>query len=255
MRTLHHYDSIGLLSPSKRTDAGYRLYDDADLERLQQILLFRELEFPLSDIREIMEAANFDRKKALEQQLELLEIKRDRLDGLVELARSLVKEIAAKREVNAKTGEDAMSEMRMMGNGSTKMAFDAFDTTKMDEYAARAKASWGKTAEYAEYEKKSAGRTREEEADKGAQLMALFEPFGKMAADGADPSCAQAIAQAKIIQDFISENFYSCSLQVFAQLGMAYGAGGEFTENINKAAGPGAAEFAAKAVAAYCAKA
>lgn len=230
-RTLHHYDAIGLLNPAERTDAGYRLYDEADLEKLQQILLFRELEFPLSDIRKIMKAPDFDKKRALEQQLELLEIRRERLDSLIELARSL------------------------MSEEKTTMNFDAFDTSKMDEYAARAKASWGKTAEYKEYEQRSAGRTRAEEADKGAQLMALFEPFGRMAAEGADPTGSEAIGQAKRIRDFISANFYTCSIHVFAQLGMSYGAGGEFTENINKAAGPGAAEFAAKAVAAYCEKA
>lgn len=231
VRTLHHYDSLGLLVPSERTDAGYRLYGEADLEKLQQILLFRELEFSLSDIRRITETPDFDRKRALEQQLELLKMKRERIDGLIDLARSLMK-------------EEKMT-----------MNFDAFDTEKMDEYAARAKASWGKTAEYAEYEQKSAGRTRAEEADKGAQLMALFEPFGRMAAEGVDPASAEAVAQAKRIQDFISENFYTCSIQVFAQLGMSYGAGGEFTENIDKAAGSGAGEFAAKAVAAYCARA
>lgn len=231
VRTLHHYDSIGLLVPSVRTDAGYRLYGETDLEKLQQILLFRELEFSLTDIRCIMETPGFDRKRAFEQQLELLEIKRERIDGLIDLAHSLIRE------------------------EKTTMKFDAFDTEKMDEYAARAKASWGKTAEYAEYEQKNAGRTRAEEADKGAQLMALFEPFGRMAAEGVDPASAEAVAQAKRIQDFISENFYTCSIQVFAQLGMSYGAGGEFTENIDKAAGSGAGEFAAKAVAAYCARA
>lgn len=238
VRTLHHYDSIGLLVPSERTDAGYRLYGAADLERLQQILLFRELEFSLSDIRSIMETPGFDRKRALGQQLELLEMKRERIDSLIDLARSLMGK-----------------ENSLMSKEKTEMSFDAFDTSKMDEYAARAKASWGKTAEYAEYEQKSAGRTRAEEADKGAQLMALFEPFGRMAAEGVDPASAEAVAQAKRIQDFITENFYTCSIHVFAQLGMSYGAGGEFTENIDKAAGSGAGEFAAKAVAAYCARA
>lgn len=129
-RTLRHYDSIGLLEPSARSDAGYRLYSEADMERLQQILLFRELEFPLSVIREILEAPDFNRKKALEQQIELLKLKRDRMDGLIELARSLMREERA------------------------KVDFEAFDTSKMEEYAARAKASWGKTQEYAEFERR-----------------------------------------------------------------------------------------------------
>lgn len=72
IRTLQYYDSIGLLKPAAYTESGYRLYDDAAMERLQQILLFRELEFPLKDIKEIITRPDFDKKKALEQQIELL---------------------------------------------------------------------------------------------------------------------------------------------------------------------------------------
>lgn len=69
IRTLQYYDKIGLLHPTGYTDAGYRLYDDADLERLQRILLFRELEFPLKDIKAIINSPDFDRSKALEQRI------------------------------------------------------------------------------------------------------------------------------------------------------------------------------------------
>ena len=75
IRALHYYDKIGLLHPDKVTDTGYRLYDDTALERLQQILLFRELEFPLKQIKEILDSKCFDRNKALEQQIELLTLK------------------------------------------------------------------------------------------------------------------------------------------------------------------------------------
>ena len=74
IRTLQYYDTIGLLKPIEYTESGYRLYDDTSLERLQQILLFRELEFPLKEIKEIIDAPNFDRNKALEQQLSLIHI-------------------------------------------------------------------------------------------------------------------------------------------------------------------------------------
>jgi len=89
----------------------------------------------------------------------------------------------------------------------------------------------------------------------GEQLMALFVPFGRMAAEGTEPSSAQALAQAATIQQFITDHFYTCTNETFAQLGRAYGAGGEFSENIDAAAGPGAAAFAAQAVAAFCAQA
>ena len=79
VRTLHHYDEIGLLKPTSITDAGYRLYDDIALERLQHILLFRELQFPLKDIKKILDSSDFDRNKALEQQIELLTMKKEHL--------------------------------------------------------------------------------------------------------------------------------------------------------------------------------
>ena len=130
IRTLQYYDKIGLLRPTGHTDAGYRLYDDADLERLQHILLFRELEFPLKDIGKILSSPNFDRKKALEQQIELLRLKRDHLERLIEFAQGIKK------------------------SGGKTMDFTAFDKSKLDAYAKEAKAKWGDTAEYKEFEEK-----------------------------------------------------------------------------------------------------
>ena len=74
VRTLHHYDAIGLLKPTEVTEAGYRLYDDTALSRLQNILLFRELQFPLKEIKAILDSSNFDPLEALAQQIELLEL-------------------------------------------------------------------------------------------------------------------------------------------------------------------------------------
>ena len=120
IRALHHYDNIGLLPATKVTEAGYRLYDEAVLERLQHILLFKELEFPLKDIKEILDSPDFDRSKALEQQIHLLELKKEHLENLIDLARG-IKAIGVK-----------------------PMSFEVFDTGKIDEYARQAKASWGK---------------------------------------------------------------------------------------------------------------
>lgn len=105
IRTLQYYDKIGLLHPSGHTEAGYRLYDDTALAALQQILLFREMEFPLKDIRQIMTQPGFDREKALTQQMELLTLKKQRLENLIDLAR------------------------RMQQTGGKPMDFTAFDTT------------------------------------------------------------------------------------------------------------------------------
>lgn len=229
VRTLHHYDKIGLLSPATRTSAGYRLYSESDLARLQQILLFRELEFPLNEIRAIIDSPAFDRTQALEQQIQLLKLKREHLDGLINLAQSTLRK------------------------GAKHMDFKAFDTSKIDAYAEQAKASWGDTPQWKEYEENKANRSDEDEASMAKNLMDLFIPFGRMAAEGADPESSEAKAQAATIQQFITKNYYHCSNEVFAQLGASYGAGGEFTQNIDAAAGPGAGAFAAKAVAAYCA--
>ena len=78
IRALHHYDHIGLLPATEVTEAGYRLYDEAALERLQHILLFKALEFPLKDIKDILDSPDFDRSKALEQQIHLLELRKEK---------------------------------------------------------------------------------------------------------------------------------------------------------------------------------
>ena len=124
IRTLQYYDTIGLLKPIEYTESGYRLYDDTSLERLQQILLFKELEFPLKEIKKIIDAPNFDRNKALEQQIELLTMKKEHLENLISFARGI------------------------KGIGVKYMDFKVFDTTKIDEYSKRAKEQWGQTSEY-----------------------------------------------------------------------------------------------------------
>ncbi|MBO4775116.1 MAG: MerR family transcriptional regulator, partial [Lachnospiraceae bacterium] len=119
IRTLQYYDKIGLLKPAEYTESGYRLYDDTAIERLQQILLFKELEFPLKDIKEIIMSPDFDKKKALEQQIELLTLKKEHLENLIKFARG----------INIK--------------GENTMDFSAFDTKKIDEYTKKAKEQWG----------------------------------------------------------------------------------------------------------------
>jgi DNA-binding transcriptional MerR regulator len=168
IRTLQYYDKIGLLHPAEYTEAGYRLYDDAALETLQQILLFRELEFPLKDIKKIVGSPDFDRSKALAQQIELLTLKKEHLENLIDLAKGL--------------------KLR----GVRNLKFDAFDTKKIDEYAAQAKAAWGTTPAYKEFEQKSKGRTQQEDQNIALGLMDIFSEFG--AIKGADPASAGAPA-------------------------------------------------------------
>ena len=226
IRTLQYYDTIGLLKPRKYTESGYRLYDDTALERLQQILLFRELEFSLKEIKEILDSPNFDSTKALEQQIELLLLKKEHIENLIEFARK-IKTLGVK-----------------------KMDFTAFDTKKMDEYSKRAKEQWGKTAEYQEYEQKTKGLTDVQKKDITNNFMLLFAEFGKMKEQEVESDIVQL--QVKKLQDFISEHYYKCTKEILAGLGTMYASGGEFTENIDNYGGEGTAIFVAKAISVYC---
>ena len=128
----------------------------------------------------------------------------------------------------------------------SKMSFDAFDTRKIDEYAAQAKASWGTTDAYKEFEKKSAGRSREEEQVLGVQMMEIFAEFGKIR--NKKPESEEAQALVKKLQNYITEHYYTCTDEILSSLGAMYAAGGAFTENIDKVGGKGTAEFAQKAI-------
>lgn len=229
VRTLRYYDRIDLLPPAEVSEAGYRLYDDASLARLQQILLFRELQFPLRDIRRILDHPAFDRNRALQQQIELLTLQRDRLDKMIDLAR------------------------RIQTTGGNTMDFTAFDPSRIEEYARRARESWGDTAAYQEYEKKRAGRDASAERTLAEQMMAHFSAFGRLK-DG-DPAAPAAQAQARALRSFITEHYYDCTPEIFASLAKMYAAEGEFQQNIDRAGGPGTAAFASAAILAYCERA
>lgn len=228
IRALHHYDNIGLLPATEVTDAGYRMYDDTALERLQHILLFKELEFSLKEIKDILDSPDFDRSKALEQQIHLLELRKEHLQNLIDLAWG-IKAIGVKY-----------------------MNFEAFDTRKIDEYAKQAKETWGKTDAYKEYEKKSAERSKEEQQSINVKMMEIFSEFGKI--KDQSPDCEAAVLLAKRLQDFITEHFYTCTDEILLGLGKMYAGGGDFTTNIDQVGGEGTAVFANRAIQAYCGK-
>lgn len=227
IRALHHYDNIGLLPATDVTDAGYRLYDETALERLQHILLFKELEFPLKDIKDILDSPDFERSKALEQQIHLLELRKQHLENMIDLARGI----------------------KMIG--VKPMSFEAFDTRKIDEYAAQAKASWGKTDAYKEYEKKSEGRSKETQQKLNVEMMSIFAEFGKI--KELSPDSKDAVALAKKLQDHITEHYYTCTDEILLGLGTMYAGGGDLTTNIDKVGGEGTAVFACEAIKAMIA--
>ena len=226
VRTLHHYDSIGLLKPTAITEAGYRLYDDAALHRLQQILLLRELGFPLKDIPAILDAPEDVRRQALDDHIRQLEAKRQRLQDKISMA-----SVMKLTEVN-------------------NMDFEQFDAKKMDDYSAQAKTLWGKTDAYREYEVKSRGRSKETDKALGDDLMGLFRELGTMRDQAADSEAVQN--WVKKLQSFITEHYYTCTKQILMGLGQMYAGGGSMTENIDHAGGAGTGEFARQAIEVYC---
>ena len=228
IRTLQYYDKIGLLHPTGYTEAGYRLYDDTELERLQHILLFRELEFPLRDIKAILDSPDFDRSKALEQQIELLKLKKEHIQNMIDFALGV----------------------KMLG--VKHMDFKAFDKSKLDEYSRQAKELYGNMPEYKEMEEKQKNRTEEDEKILADRFMLLFKEAGEM--KDMDPASAEAQNLVKRIQDYITENMYTCSDKILRGLGMMYSGGGDFTKNIDAYGGEGTAVFVDQAIQIYCDK-
>ena len=222
VRTLHHYDAIGLLPPTKRTEAGYRLYDDTALARLQFILLFRELEFPLKDIKRILDDPNFDQTAALADQIKLLELRQTQLGRFIALARETLE------------------------TGVTPMKFDAFDKAEQARFAAEVKKKWGNTTAYQEY------RQHEQDGSTGepANLMKCFAEVGEL--KHLDPTAPEVQTTIHKLQQFITKNFYACTPEILAGLGEMYVTDERFRQNIDRAGGEGTAEFAAQAIRVYC---
>ena len=228
IRTLQYYDKIGLLRPSSYSDSGYRLYDNAELERLQHILLFRELGFSLKDIKVIINSPDFDRNKALEQQIELLRLKKEHIENLINFALG-IKMIGVKH-----------------------MDFKAFDRGKLDEYAKQARELYGNLPEYKELEEKQKTRTDDEERLIADRFMLIFKEAGEIR--NTDPSSPKAQEIVKKIQSFITENAYTCTNKILRGLGKMYSGGGEFTKNIDEYGGEGTADFVDRAIQIYCDK-
>lgn len=224
VRTLHHYDAIGLLKPARVTRAGYRLYDEAALGRLQTILLFRELEFPLKEIKAMLDAADFDPMAALDDQIRLLELRREHLDRLIDHARQIKK------------------------TGVMNMDFKAYDTKKLDTYAAEARQRWGHTDAWRETQEKA--KSKEAQISEADGLMDIFRRMGQLRTG--DPAAPETQALVAELRQYICDHYYNCTPQILFGLGQMYAAGDEMTENIDRAGGPGTGDFARRAIEEYC---
>ena len=229
VRTLHYYDEIGLLKPAFVDEQnGYRFYDENSLLRMQEILFYRELDFSLKSILEILSSPDYDKQKALAEQRKLLELKKERLVRIIDALDG-----ATKGKV-------------------TMAAFDNSDyETARKQYEVEAKQRWGETDAYKEHAEKTAKYTKDEWQAVNEGLMAVFAKFAECKKDGytADSNKAQALVIE--LQGYITENYYTCTKEILAGLGQIYVADERFKNNIDKHS-TGTVEFVSQAIEAYC---
>lgn len=234
VRALHHYDQMGLLHPSKTAESGYRYYDDAEVERLWQILFYRELDFPLKEIAAILSSPEFDRTRALQEHRALLEQKRERLDGLISLISNTLK--------GDKTN-------------TMEQEFKPFDTGEIDamreQFANEAKQRWGNTEAYRESVRREANRSKQDCAELTEKSGAIFAEFAGLV--GTDPKDTRVQALVQRWQSFISEYYYPCTNDILAGLGTMYLADERFTNNMDRY-GAGTAKLISDGIAVYCSK-
>ena len=221
VRTLHYYDEIGLLKPSE-VDAqnGYRFYDEKSLERMQEILFYRELDFSLKTIAQILSSPDYDKQQALTRQRKLLLAKKERLEQLI----------------NALDG---------LEKGEGFMKNNEYEKLK-NEYAEEVRQRWGSTDAYKE------SQQRNTDFNKAAVLLdEVFEEFAELNRSGISPDNEAAKIQVEKLQRCITENFYTCTNEILAGLGQMYAADVRFKTNIDKH-GVGTAEFVSQCINSYC---
>lgn len=229
VRTLHYYDEIGLLSPV-RLKNGYRQYGENELLRLQQILFFRELDFPLDEIQRIMNSRYFDMSVALQDQRKLLELKKKRLNGLI------------------KTIDKTLNKLNNEKNMNDKELYGSFTKEEMDQYAQEAKERWGHTEAY----KQSQERTKHFTKEDWKKLKEGMDVFMKKVVATMDKGPESPEFQELIDQHYKSlRTFYKPNLEMYRGLANMYVDDPRFKAFYEKYA-PGLAEMMRDAMIAYC---
>lgn len=226
VRTLHYYDKIDLLKPAKVTEAGYRMYDDTVLCRLQNILLFRELEFPLKEIKAILDSPDFDSSEVIARQIKLLELRYKHIGELIFFAREIQKK------------------------GITAMDFGVFDKSEIEKYEMEIKEKWGDTKAYQEYKQRDTVQKGYGYNRIANELMIIFSELGKL--KHLAPDADEVQKKIAALQKFITDNYYVCTNEILSGLGEMYVCDERFKNNIDKAGGSGTADFVKRAIATYC---
>jgi DNA-binding transcriptional MerR regulator len=234
VRTLHHYDEIGLLSPVGRTDGGYRLYDQAALLRLQQILIGRELGLPLEAIRRSLDDPRFDRRAALLEQRRELAARADEATRMIRAIDRALRII-----------DDAEEE-----NVDPKEIFDGFDPAEHEE---EARQRWSDTAAFKESSRRTKGYGRKEWEAIKAETDAIYREAAAALAAGKRPDDPEVLEIAERHRRSIDRWFYPCSHAMQRGLADLYEADARFAESIDRYA-VGLTPFLAAAIRASAAR-
>ena len=227
VRTLHYYDEIGLLMPAfvdKTT--GYRFYDEKSFLRMQEILFYRELDFSLKSIGEILSSPNYDKNKALKEQKHLLTLKKERLERLILAIDGAVK------------GENVMT---------------AFDNSEFEKYKVKAQEKWGNTSAYKEHTEKTKNYSKQKWDTLAKDMDCIMADFAVCMKNGETSDSDEAQSLVKKLQNHITENYYLCTNEILAGLGQMYVQDERFKNNIDKHA-DGTATFICEAIEVYCGK-
>ncbi len=229
VRTLHHYDALGLLSPSERSEAGYRLYTNRDLERLQHILFYKELGFSLKEIQELMRDPSFDRRQALLAQRRLVEKQTVRLRAIIHL----IDRTLASLEGGIQLSKEEMFEV-----------FGDFDPT---EYESEVQERWGHTDAYRESQRRTKKYGKEDWQRFKAESDEINESLAVLMAQGVAPTDPRAMDAVERHRLQIDRWFYPCSRAMHVELGKMYVADPRFTATYD-AIRPGMAQYVCDAI-------
>ncbi|MCI3932172.1 MerR family transcriptional regulator [Streptomyces sp. AN091965] len=235
VRTLHHYDEIGLLVPSGRSHAGHRRYGDADLDRLQQIRFYRELGFPLDEVAALLDDPDADPQEQLRRQHGLLT---ERIAKLQEMAAAV---------------ETAMEARRMGINLTPEEKFEVFGDFDPDQYEDEVQQRWGATEAYAESRRRTAAYTKEDWKRINDAMDALHARVADLLDAGTPAASAEAMDAAEAHRLLISDSYYDCSHEMHACLGAMYVDDPRFTATY-EAIRPGLAAYLRDAIAANTAR-
>ncbi len=227
VRTLHYYDEIGLLKPAfVDENTGYRYYDEKCLMRMQEILFYRELDFSLKSIKEILLSRSYDKNKALKEQKHLLTLKKERLERLISSI------------------DDAMKGANVMS---------AFDNSEFEKHKVEAQEKWGKTEAFKEHAEKTKDYSKDKWNDLTEGMTHIMAEFAACMKKGETPDSAEAQSLVKMLQNHITENYYHCTNEILTGLGQMYVFDERFKNNIDKHA-TGTAAFICEAIQVCCRK-